>query len=56
MLIERPKNFEMIFEYGLFNEIGDLIGLREDAPEEVKEAWQKLKAIYDEAEARGEKL
>ena len=37
-------------------EYGGIIGVREDTPEEVKEAWQKMKAIYDEAEARGEKL
>lgn len=31
--------------YGIFNEKGDLIGFKKEAPEEVKKSWQEyLKA------------
>lgn len=28
-------------EYGIFRNDGELIGFREDAPEEVKRSWEK---------------
>lgn len=42
--------------YAVTDEIGDIIGIKEDAPDWAKEAWIAFKKNYEEALARGTKL
>ena len=47
---------EELKKYGLFDDVGDIIGVKADAPEEFKEAFEADKKMYDEALARGVQL
>lgn len=49
-----PK-YEPIFEYGIFDEDG-LVGVKEDAPDEVKELYKEFAEIQKEAAEDGRKL
>lgn len=40
-------NYQLINEYGIFSEDEGLIGIREDAPKNAKEEYEKLKEIID---------
>ena len=40
-------------KYGLFDEYGSIIGVKEDAPADFKAAYEHDKKMYDEAQERG---
>ena len=44
---------EEIKKHGVFDNWGFLIGIKEDAPEELKEAWLADKKMYDDAAKKG---
>ncbi len=41
------------FKYFIFDEYGDLIGVKDDAPPDIKEAYEADKKISDEWAALG---
>ena len=53
----RPWYYDYVIDYGIHNEDGELIGLREDAPPDVKKAFEEYvaeeKKIHEEAEKGG---
>ena len=44
---------EEVFSYGIFDEDGSLVGAKDDAPAEFKEAFEADKKMYDDALAQG---
>ena len=40
-------------KYGLFDDMCDIIGVKEDAPADFKAAYEHDKKLYEEAEERG---
>lgn len=50
-----PPKYGPIFEYGVFDKNG-LIGVKEDAPDEVKELYKEFAEIQKEAAEDGRKL
>ena len=54
----RPWYYDYVIKFGIYNEYGDeLIGLSDDAPPDVKKAFEedmkKEKKIQEEAEKEG---
>ena len=43
-------------KYGVFDDVGDIIGVKDDAPADFKEAYEADKKMYDDALARGIQL
>lgn len=39
-----------------FDEIGDLVGIREDAPDAAKKAYKEFTGLMDEAKRNGVKI
>ena len=50
------KFFDYILEYGIFDEDGNIIGIKENAPLEIKESYEEFKIVYNEALKNGAKL
>lgn len=48
--------WKYVKEYGIFDEMGTLVGLRDDAPEEAKKSYEDFCRIEKAAAARGERL
>ena len=44
------------FDYAAFDEKGNLTGLREDAPKEVRKEYQRFLKAQEDAKKRGTKL
>ena len=42
--------------YGVFDDLGFIIGVKDDAPADFKEAYEADKKMYDDALARGIQL
>lgn len=47
---------EIFMKYGVFDEYGDIVGVKEDAPAEFKEAYEHDKKMYDDTLAQGIQL
>lgn len=45
--------WEYIDQYGVFDERGDLVGVKRDAPEEIKASWEEYQKVEAEARAKG---
>ena len=39
--------------YGIFDDLGFIIGVKDDAPAEFKDAYEADKKIFEEMEAKG---
>lgn len=49
-------NYANFFEYGVFSETGFLVGIREDAPEDIKKEYAAYVKAKAEADKEGIKL
>ncbi len=48
--------WQHIDEYGVFDDFGNLVGIKEDSPEEIKKSWeeyQKVEVIAREKNLKG---
>ena len=55
MTIIAPKHWKEIVKYSVYKD-GFRVGVRDDAPQEVKDAYKKLKDEYDDATKKGTSL
>lgn len=46
-------SFEDIEKYGVFNDIGDIVGAKDDAPADFKKAYEYDKKLRNELWERG---
>ncbi len=53
---EMYDKLKLFIDYALSDEIGDMVGIAPDAPEEAKEAYREFEAEQNEAHKRGVKI
>jgi hypothetical protein len=56
MMDLKKYNYGRICEFAIYDQDGYIIGVKEDAPEDVKKAYAKLEADYNSALENGVKL
>lgn len=55
-MIEMNRIMERFIEYALFDDIGDLAGIKDDAPEEAKKAYSEFMQIQEQAKEEEAKI
>lgn len=47
---------DIFMDWAVFDDIGDIIGIREDAPDTAKKAYKEFTDLMDEAKRNGVKI
>ena len=45
--------WKYVLEYGVFDERGNVVGVREDAPKEIKQSWEEYQKTEALAREKG---
>ena len=56
MLDLEKYNFKEIVKYAVYNDDGFLIGVKDDAPQKVKDSYQLFQQVHEKAKKQGVKL